>query len=746
MNITTKTLIAFITVGMVPCLTLGWFSLDRYYNNITKMKFSHLTTIREIKKHKVHDYMNTLNNQILTFSENAMVVNSMKNLTEYFSTFRNENSLNKEDIIKLKDSVYKYYKIEFSNEYKKQNKGKTPNITPRFDAIDDDSIALQYYYISNNKNPLGKKDVMDRASDLSRYSKLHGEIHPIVRNYLKKFGYYDIFLVDIKTGDIIYSVFKELDFSTSLLDGPYSDTNFGQTFRKARDNQNKDDVIIEDFKQYFPSYEAPAGFIASPIFDGKDKIGIALFQFPIHKLNAFMLQREGLEKTGETYLVGPDNLMRSDSYLDPTNRSVIPSFRNPKRGTVMTEAVIKALNNLTGTEILQNYLDETVLSSYTMVNMGDIQWALISEIAKKEAFQPAYKLMIVLSIGSIIVLILIVIIAVYLSKKTTRPIKVFMQKFKQGSVGDLSVRIEHKSKDEMGLLAEEFNIFMEKLFNIVTTIKNVSGNMINRSSELDQFMNKIVDMSSNLADISYNNGAALEELSGTVNHIHKNSEEALLKSETALKDSVDGGEIINENVNGISHVGKLVSEGAEGVKKLHNMAIGVEHIVTSINEIADQTNLLALNAAIEAARAGEAGRGFAVVADEVKKLAEKTTMSTTEIATVIKEIQNETVMVVEHMNKADMETSKGNKLSGGIKQILNNIMEKMENLKEMIGTIATSTKDQSTATSSIAQQQSQLTNSVDNINSSLENFAQIIHENTVTAEQLQKIIAMFKIN
>ena len=370
--------------------------------------------------------------------------------------------------------------------------------------------------------------------------------------------------------------------------------------------------------------------------------------------------------------------MRSDSYLDPTNRSVIPSFRNPKRGTVMTEAVIKALSNLTGTKILQNYLDETVLSSYTMVNLGNIQWALISEIAKKEAFQPAYKLMIVLSIGSIIVLILIVIIAVYLSKKTTRPIKVFMQKFKQGSVGDLSVRVEHKSKDEMGLLAEEFNIFMEKLFNIVTTIKNVSGNMINRSSELNQFMNKIVDMSSNLADISYNNGSALEELSGTVNHIHKNSEEALLKSEAALKDSVDGGEIINENVNGISHVGKLVSEGAESAKKLHNMAIGIEHIVTSINEIADQTNLLALNAAIEAARAGEAGRGFAVVADEVRKLAEKTTMSTTEIVTVIKKIQNETVMVVEHMNKADMETSKGNKLLGGTKQILNNIMGKMK--------------------------------------------------------------------
>lgn len=160
--------------------------------------------------------------------------------------------------------------------------------------------------------------------------------------------------MDLESGDIVYSVFKELDYSTSLIDGPNAQTNFGEVFRKAAAAANKDAEIWVDYAQYTPSYEAPASFIACPIFDGNEKIGVAMFQMPIDRLNTIMSERAGLGETCETYLVGPDELMRSDSYLDPKNHSVVASFRKPETGKVTTAAAKAALSGKSGAEVIMD--------------------------------------------------------------------------------------------------------------------------------------------------------------------------------------------------------------------------------------------------------------------------------------------------------------------------------------------------------------------------------------------------------
>jgi methyl-accepting chemotaxis protein len=122
-------------------------------------------------------------------------------------------------------------------------------------------------------------------------------------------------------------------------------------------------VVLVDYARYAPSYEAPAGFIASPIFDGGEKIGVAIFQMPIDRLNTIMGERAGLGRTGETYLVGPDELMRSDSYLDPENHSVVASFKRPATGKVSTAAAKAALAGNTGAEVIMDYNGHPVLSA-----------------------------------------------------------------------------------------------------------------------------------------------------------------------------------------------------------------------------------------------------------------------------------------------------------------------------------------------------------------------------------------------
>lgn len=355
---------------------------------LRKEAFDKLTAVREIKRQAVERYFQTINDQIITFSEDGMVVDAMRQFSRSFKNFRNENNLTNKQVKRMRSELLTYYTEEFSSEYRNQNNGRSPNAEQYFRQLDEDAVALQYHYIQANIHPLGSKHLLDRSNDASRYSELHARVHPIIRNFLEKFGYYDIFLVDSHTGDIVYSVFKELDYSTSLIDGPYAQTNFGEAFRRANAASTKDAVILVDYAKYTPSYEAPASFIASPIYDGHKKIGVALFQMPIERLNTIMGKRAGLGKTGETYLVGPDKLMRSDSYLDPEHHSVVASFKHPEKGRIGTTAADAALGGRTGAEVINDYNGNPVLSAYAPVNVGSFTWGLLAEIDVAEAFSP----------------------------------------------------------------------------------------------------------------------------------------------------------------------------------------------------------------------------------------------------------------------------------------------------------------------------------------------------------------------
>ena len=348
-----------------------------------------LTAIRDAKQAYLNYYLSTIRGQTLTFAESQMVVEAMRSLPSHFENYRNERSLSTAAVDALRPQLKTYWDQEFSEQYQQLNAGAQPDLSSRFRMLDTDSIALQYQFIRNNPNPLGAKDELDRpAGDNTAYGRLHSQIHPVIRSYLRQFGYYDIFLVDSQSGDIVYSVFKELDYSTSLNSGPFAKTNLGRVFQRANAATEPGSFFIEDFEPYWPSYEAPAAFVASPIFDGRRKLGVAIFQFPIDTLNAVMTDRSGLGETGETYLVGKDLQMRSDSFLDPENFSLVNSFRRKDQGRVQTTAVSAALEGNSGVGVLQNYLGHYVLSAWAPFRFENLEWAILSEMDVREVLNP----------------------------------------------------------------------------------------------------------------------------------------------------------------------------------------------------------------------------------------------------------------------------------------------------------------------------------------------------------------------
>ncbi|MBI2423482.1 MAG: methyl-accepting chemotaxis protein [Candidatus Hydrogenedentes bacterium] len=350
--------------------------------------FNRLSAIRETKRVSIENHFKGIEGHMLTFSRDRMVVEAMEAFAGAFPQMQAENLIEADQLARMKEDLRTYYTEQFSAEYARQNNGASIDTDKLIARLGSTAIVSQYHYIQNNPGALGAKHEMDRASDGSTYSQIHGDIHPILRDYLKQFGYYDIFFVDAGTGDIVYTVFKELDFGTNLLTGPYAETNLGEAFRQARDSEGSDTAILTDYKQYPPSYEAAASFIATPIYAGGRKIGVAIFQLSIDKLNETMGVRAGLGETGESYLVGPDHLMRSDSHLDPEHRSVLASFRNPSEGSVTTDAVEQALAGSTDVGVIVDYRGNPVLSAYAPVTVGTHTWALAVEIDVAEAFVP----------------------------------------------------------------------------------------------------------------------------------------------------------------------------------------------------------------------------------------------------------------------------------------------------------------------------------------------------------------------
>ncbi|GAB6043902.1 hypothetical protein JCM17961_45840 [Endothiovibrio diazotrophicus] len=348
--------------------------------------FSKLTAVREVKRAAVGRYLNTVIAQSRTFAGNGMVVEAMARLGEAYSALGEETAATPDAAEQLRAGLAAYYGGPFAEHYAEVN-GSPPDWRAPLDALGPAALALQSRYIGASPYPLGEKQRLDDAADGSPYSALHRRFHPRIRDYLEAFGYYDIFLVKSGSGEVAYTVFKELDFATSLRDGPYAESNLGEAFRRA-DQAAPGEVVMVDFARYLPSYEAPAGFVATPIFDGEHRLGVAIFQFPIDHLNAIMGERAGLGETGETYLVGSDGLMRSDSFLDPAHHSVESSFRDPAQGRVETVAAREALAGGSDTRVVIDYNGNPVLSAWSPLEVGGLRWAILAEVDVAEAFSP----------------------------------------------------------------------------------------------------------------------------------------------------------------------------------------------------------------------------------------------------------------------------------------------------------------------------------------------------------------------
>lgn len=473
LSITKKLVYVLLFIGLAPMLVIAIESILVSNETITQQVSNQLASVRSSKGNQIQRYFTRVRNQVKTVSGDPAIINAAVNLRAAFRSYRREAGINDSELAAQKQQVINYYQTQFGAQFQQIN-GTDVDTFSMYTSLDADSWALQHSYISNNPNPLGSKENLDSADDGTTYSKVHAEIHPRLRDYLRNFGYYDIFIADAETGDIIYSVYKELDYSTSLKTGPYAKTSIGEAFQKALALNDTNGTVLADFKSYRPSYDAPASFVASPIVKNGRTVAVLIFQMPIEDINAIMLERIGMGETGESYLVGNDFLMRSDSYLDPEFHNVVASFKHPEKGQVKTTAVKRALKGETGTDIIVDYNGNPVLSAFGTVDLGDFQWAVLSEQDVAEAFAPVAGLKTTMFIFSGICALAVLGLGLWISRLIATPIRNVASALQQtAQTGTFLNKVNNQNRDEVGQTAQAFNNFLDSLSQMFSETNTV---------------------------------------------------------------------------------------------------------------------------------------------------------------------------------------------------------------------------------------------------------------------------------
>ncbi len=525
---------------------------------------------------------------------------------------------------------------------------------------------LQRLYIEDNPHPTGSKEELDYAKDGSLYSLAHKRYHPWFRHFLRQRDYYDIFLF-APDGDLVYTVFKELDYATNLNTGEWKDSDLGNAFRAARDNPQPDKQNFFDFKPYAPSHGAAASFISQAILNDDGSLaGVLVFQMPIARINAVMNVAVGMGESGETYIVGQDYLMRSDSRF--SEESTILKTK------VSGATVEKALAGENGIEFVDDYRGISVLSAYGPFEFMGTQWAIMAEMDESEIMAPIYKMEVKAAIEILILMLIVTASGVYLARNITKPITAMSDAMKNIADGDYNVEIPGVERaDEIGDMAASVQVFKENGLE-AKRLQEKQAEIEKRAEEekkrmmqemADQFDAKVGGAIQNLTASAQslqsaatqldNNAQQTQHSSGTVASAAEETSANVATVASATEEMTASAQEISTQVSSVASKASMAADSAnrtsEKVDALNQLVANIGEVVVAIKDIAEQTNLLALNATIEAARAGDAGKGFAVVADEVKKLANETAHKTGEIEERISEIQGATSDAVTAMQE-----------------------------------------------------------------------------------------------
>ena len=586
-------------------------------------------------------------------------------------------------------------------------------------------VDIRQAYLQENPFPQGERYNFDQGTSRPAYDVVHNAFNHYMLEHLERYGYYDLFLIST-AGDIIYSIAKEDDFGTNLASGPYASTGLARVWREALDAPAPT-TTLADFEAYGTGDGAPASFLARRIVDhetpGNPVIGVVAIQLSQNSIVQALANIATPNATDDAYILGADGISRSPNRLGATLSvlSRLPDIPQVAMARAGESGIIEygpGVNGYPVTAAVRTF-ETHGLSRTAVVELDHAAtFAAVTNFQRTALIFTAIGIVVSLGVGSLI------------ARSITRPLKAF-----QGSMETIAAEnydahvIGINRRDELGELARQLEQFRDKLMLGQESNENQRRSQIEQeavvkdlgrglrelaSGHLDtrlkdaysagyeqlraDFNETVETMESLMRSIAANATeirARAEEISASsddLSHRTENQAATLEETAAALDELTASVRTAAESASEVEAVvadarkeaeksGQVVSEAVSAMSLIRQSSNEISQIIGVIDDIAFQTNLLALNAGVEAARAGDAGRGFAVVASEVRALAQRSSEAAKQIKILITG------------SAEQVETGVG--LVGRAGETLRMIIERVSNIDQLIGGIATGSREQS---------------------------------------------------
>jgi methyl-accepting chemotaxis protein len=518
--------------------------------------------------------------------------------------------------------------------------------------------------------------------------------------------------------------------------------------------------------------------IANPV-KGEDGrlLSVLLLEINAEGVNEVMKKRTGLGETGETYIVGKDKLMRTDSQFIP-NAAL--------KQLVDTEGVRAALEGKEGHGEYKDYRGKKVVGSYRW--MPEREWALIAEIDASEAFASLNRMLFAFIIILVLVAIVVIIITAYfVAHPIVTPVLELSNMATVITEGDLAQDVEISGKYELGILARAFAQMIYGMRSIVASVRDAAARVSASAEQISAVSKQISDGTQTQASATAEVSAAAEEISKSIDAVAKSADslassvsetsasirqmagniQAIFSSSSSISLTIEetaasinemaasikdvsenaqntakftdtvnesavwGNDAVKQTEKGLKQISDIFSEVTKSIESLSEKSLEIDAIIKTVDDMADRTNLLALNSAVEAARAGEHGEGFRVLAEEIRDLAVEERENTRQITQIIKDIQKSMRLAVESVESGKSSVDDGIRQAQSSREALDIIVKQVQQANQMAKQISTATEEQLSVSNAIVKAMEEAKKQILELDSALE-------EQSISGQQIEK--------
>lgn len=474
MSTKSKFTIIMVLTSLFGAIVFGLLSFLEGRSSLREAAFDELTAIRTARVTQVETYFESVFDEANVITENPLVSDAAEQFISAFAELQG-----RPDIEAHGSNLRKFYAAEILPEitsFLEEGVATFGGYGPKTEA----GLYLQDEYIAKNNNSRLERDRLSNTGGDSTYERLHKTYHNELKFIVDEFEYYDMFLIDHKTGDVVYTVRKEADFATNIYNGPYRASLLGEVVDKVKGDPSQGAVYMSDFEFYLASRNRPAFFVASGIYENDALVGILAIQLTTNDIDSIMTSdgkwsEVGLKESGETYIVGSDYLIRNnsrfavedfDNYMTQIRSQNVPEktihqITEYKSSLliqeVKTKGVIDGLAGKSDTKVIDDYRGVPVLSAYAPLSVKGHDFVVLAEMDAAEAFKPVSKLLLNTAVTTAIVIPLSALIGIWVAGFLMRPIRDMRATAKSFLDGTEEVQFQDQKSDEWGQLGQTLN-------------------------------------------------------------------------------------------------------------------------------------------------------------------------------------------------------------------------------------------------------------------------------------------------